>query len=102
MKTTAPLTRAQVLGEISEMITTVLGDYAPDIADIAEHTRFGDDLEMESIDLVTLAGLLAEWYGPDVNLAGYLAELELDQIIELTVGDLVAYVVSALTTGTGR
>jgi acyl carrier protein len=66
-------------------------------------TRLGDDLELESIDLVTLAGLLAEWYGAAVNFAEYLAGLELDEIIELTVGDLVTYVADALrAAGTER
>ncbi|MGW0533920.1 acyl carrier protein [Streptomyces sp. NPDC003032] len=101
MKTTAPPDERHVLVEIAEMITTVLGDYAPDPASIGMYTRFGDDLEMESIDLVTLAGLLAEWYGPDANFASYLASLELDEIISLTVGDLVAYICRALRPSAG-
>ncbi|MFI1680731.1 acyl carrier protein [Streptomyces sp. NPDC020607] len=101
MKTTVAPDERRVLREIAEMITTVLGDYAPDAADIGMGARFGDDLEMESIDLVTLAGLLADWYGPDANFAAYLASLELDEIIALTVGDLVAYVCRALRPGTG-
>ncbi|MEU6994081.1 acyl carrier protein [Streptomyces sp. NPDC046465] len=101
MRTTAAPDERQVLGEVAEMITTVLGDYAPDAADIGLRSRFGDDLEMESIDLVTLAGLLAEWYGPDANFAAYLASLELDEIIALTVGDLVAYLCRSLRPGAG-
>jgi acyl carrier protein len=85
------------------MITTVLGDSLLDTTGIGMDTRLGDDLELESIDLVTLAGLLAEWYGAAVNFAEYLAGLELDEIIELTVGDLVTYVADALrAAGTER
>ncbi|WP_420000402.1 acyl carrier protein [Streptomyces boninensis] len=81
------------------MIISVLGDYAPEgDAAITLDSRFGDDLEMESIDLVTLSGRLAEWYGPEANFAEYLASLELDEIIELTVGRLVSYVVRSLRT----
>nr|WP_206314775.1 phosphopantetheine-binding protein [Streptomyces coryli] len=82
------------------MIMSVLGDYAPPEGDaaITLDSRFGDDLEMESIDLVTLSGRLAEWYGPEVNFAEYLASLELDEIIELTVGRLVSYVARSLRT----
>ncbi|MFF1379714.1 acyl carrier protein [Streptomyces sp. NPDC058308] len=101
MKTTAAPDERHVLGEVAEMITTVLGDYAPDAVEIGPHSRFGDDLEMESIDLVTLAGLLADRYGPDANFAAYLASLELDEIIALTVGDLVAYLCRALRPGAG-
>ncbi|WP_415949618.1 acyl carrier protein [Streptomyces sp. KLOTTS4A1] len=103
MKATAPPDASRIRTEIAEMITTVLGDGLLDATDIGMDTRLGDDLELESIDLVTLAGLLGEWYGADVNLAEYLAGLELDEIIELTVSDLVTYVADALrAAGTGR
>ncbi|MHC0433412.1 acyl carrier protein [Streptomyces sp. O3] len=102
MKATALPEVPRIRTEIAEMISTVLGDSVLDTADIGMDTRLGDDLELESIDLVTLAGLLAEWYGPGVNLADYLAGLELDEIIALTVGDLVTYVADALrAAGTG-
>nr|WP_241265557.1 phosphopantetheine-binding protein [Streptomyces boncukensis] len=75
-------------------------DASADIgADIGMDTTLGDDLEMESIDLVALSARLEEWYGPRVNLAEYLAGLELDEIIELTVGRIVAHVRSALAEG---
>lgn len=101
MNTTALPDERQVLAEISEMIVGVLDDYLPaDESGIHMGSRFGDDLEMESIDLVTLSGRLTEWYGPSVNFAEYLAGLELDEIIELTVGRLVDYVVRCLRAGT--
>ena len=46
--------------------------------------------------LVALAGKLAERYGDRVNLAEFIADLGLEEIIELTVGQLVAYVTAAL------
>ncbi|MER6026997.1 acyl carrier protein [Streptomyces sp. NPDC001851] len=78
------------------MLRTVLAEYGDDDAVIGLCTTFNRDLELESIDLVTLAGLLEERYGQRVNLAEFLAGMEFDEIIELTVGRLVEYVVWSL------
>jgi acyl carrier protein len=87
-----------VLGEIDGMLRTILDEYGLDDAEIAMDTKFHDDLELESIDLVTLAGKLEERYGSSVNFAEFIAELELEEIIALTVGKLVEYVATALST----
>ena len=86
-----------VLGEIDGMLRGILDEYGLDDAEIAMDTKFQDDLELESIDLVTLAGKLEERYGSSVNFAEFIAELELEEIIALTVGKLVAYVATALS-----
>ena len=67
---------------------------------ITNETTFHEDLRLESIDLVALAGMLEESFGPEVNLAAHLAELELDDVIALTVGEIVDYVSSAAVPGT--
>jgi acyl carrier protein len=92
----------ETLAEVITMIDGLLGDYALGWDDeITLSTTFHDDLELESVDLVTLADLLAQRYGPAVNLAEYFAEKDMDQVIAMTVGDIVAYVVQARTTGVG-
>jgi acyl carrier protein len=87
-----------VLGEIDGMLRGILDEYGLDDAEIAMDTKFHDDLELESIDLVTLAGKLEERYGSSVNFAEFIAELELEEIIALTVGKLVEYVATALSS----
>jgi len=94
--TTAPDEEA-VLSDITGMLTRLLEDeYGLDDVEIGMTTTFNRDLELESIDLVTLAGLLEERYGKRVNLAEFLADMDFDEIIELTVGRLVEYVVNGL------
>ncbi|MDT3397351.1 phosphopantetheine-binding protein [Streptomyces sp. B1866] len=83
------------------MLQVILEDYPLDDIEIGMDTRFGDDLELESIDLVTLAGQLTEHYGEAVNFAEFIAELELDEIIALSVGRLVRYVHGALLAADG-
>ncbi|GGV26143.1 acyl carrier protein [Streptomyces filipinensis] len=87
-----------VLADVTGMLRTVLAEYGDDDVVIGLSTTFNRDLELESIDLVTLAGLLEERYGQRVNLAEFLAGMEFDEIIELTVGRLVEYVVWSLKT----
>lgn len=85
-----------VLGQITAILAQILDEYGLDDIVIEPHSRFHDDLELESIDLVALAGKLAECYGERVNLAEFIADLGLEEIIDLTVGQLVDYVTSAL------
>ncbi|AWK07642.1 acyl carrier protein [Streptomyces spongiicola] len=85
-----------ILADITVMIAEVLEDDGLDGTEVGKHTRFGRDLEFESIDLVTLAGHLEARYGRDVNFAEFVSSMELDDIIELTVGRLVEYVSSCL------
>jgi acyl carrier protein len=88
---------ATVLAEIAELLRDILDEYGIEDAEIGMDTRFHDDLELESIDLVTLAGRLEERYGSRVNFAEFVARLELDEIIALTVGRLVGHVAAALS-----
>ncbi|MET7452189.1 acyl carrier protein [Streptomyces sp. NPDC005574] len=86
-----------VLADIAGMLATLLEDeYGLDLVEIGMTTTFNRDLELESIDLVTLAGLLQERFGSQVNFAEFLAGMEFEEIIELTVGRLVEYVVQSL------
>ncbi|OIK25291.1 acyl carrier protein [Streptomyces malaysiense] len=85
-----------VLADITGMLREVLAEYGDDDTVIGMSTTFNRDLELESIDLVTLAGLMEERYGGRVNLAEFLAGMEFEEIIGLTVGRLVEYVVRSL------
>ncbi|KPI07564.1 acyl carrier protein familyprotein [Actinobacteria bacterium OK074] len=87
---------ASVLADLTGMLLVLLDELGSDDVEIGMETTFNRDLELESIDLVTLAGLLQERYGNQVNFAEFLAGMEFDEIIELTVGRLVEYVVTSL------
>jgi acyl carrier protein len=92
MTAAAPTTET-VLADLTVMLREVLDGY--EIGEITPDTLFGEDLEMESIDLVALGGLLAERYGDRVNFAEFIAGLDLDEIIDLSVGRLTGYIVTA-------
>lgn len=87
---------ATVLADLTGMLRVLLEEYGLEDADITMATKFHDDLELESIDLVTLSGQLREHYGERINFATFVADKELEEIIALTVGELVVFVVEAL------
>ncbi|MEO3745577.1 phosphopantetheine-binding protein [Plantactinospora sp. B5E13] len=90
-----PVDRARILAEVAEMLHAIRDDAGVD-EEITMATRFQDDLEMESIDVVSLAGRLQGRYGDAVNLAQLVAGLDLDSIRQLQVGDLVEHIAAAL------
>jgi len=86
------LARQELLAEIAEIVREVIGEAWAEEAEIGLATRFGDDLELESIEFVALAERLQARYGAGVDFAAWLAGMELSQILSLTVGDVVAHV----------
>lgn len=84
-----------ILAEISQMLRAVLPAIDPD-EQITTDTSFRDDLEMESIDVVALAGRLQARYGESVNFAQFVAALDLESLRTLTVGDLATHIAAEL------
>ena len=88
MSTADTTTRDEIVAVVVGLVADLLG------IEVTADTRFHEDLQLESVDLVTLAGMLTDVYGERVNLADHLAEMDLDQVIDLRIGDIVAYVES--------
>jgi acyl carrier protein len=90
------MTPDQILAEVRAMLTEIIGaEYALSL-DIGMDTSFDADLELESIEFVKLATMLTEQYGDRVDFVAFLAAKELDEIIEMTVGEVVTYIASRL------
>lgn len=89
-----PSDKAETLAEVAHMITEVIGEEELVGLDISPDTSFQDDLEVESIEFVALSERLMARYGDEVDFVAWMAEMELDEIIGLTVGDLVDFVVA--------
>jgi len=93
---TTATNEATVLAQLAGMLQALMEEYGLDDAEITMETTFHDDLELESVDLVALSGQLREHYGERVNFATFIAERDLEEIIALTVGELVRYIVASL------
>jgi|SRR6185369_12035434 acyl carrier protein len=87
---------ASVLGEVAEDLRDVIGEeYALDM-EISMETTFSHDLELESIEFVALADRLRERYGEAVDFVGFLATMDVDQVINMRVGEVVEFIVDSL------
>ncbi len=85
-----------ILAELRAMLIEVIGaEYALSL-DIDMDTSFEADLELESIEFVKLSAMLAERYGDRVDFVAFLAAKEVDEIIGMTVGEVVIYVAGCL------
>jgi acyl carrier protein len=89
-----PFQASDVLTTVSELIIEVVGDDLTFDEPIQMSTSFADDLELESIEFVALAEKLQSHYGTHVDFVGWLSDKELDEIIALSVGDLVEFIAS--------
>jgi acyl carrier protein len=84
-----------VLDLVRTMLVDVIGpEYLIGLC-IDEHTSFDADLELESLEFVAMAERLEAHYGDDVDFVAWIATMDLDEIIALTVGDLVAFILAS-------
>ncbi len=87
------LKQQQILDELRDMIAGIIGqDVDLNDQDIDLNTSFNRDLELESIEFVVLSERLQLRYGQSLDFAGWLASKELQDIINLRVGDVVRFI----------
>ena len=83
-----------ILRTVERLVLEIAGDEILLAGPITMQTSFNADLELESIEFVALAEKLQQHYGASVDFVGWISKKELDQIIALTVGDLVEFIAS--------
>jgi acyl carrier protein len=82
--------------DLVEALAAATGDESLLSTGIDATTRLEGDLCLDSVDLAVLSAALRDRYGTVVDLTRYVAGLDIDQIIGLTVGDVAAYVTGCL------
>lgn len=78
--------------DMAGALAAATGDDSLLSAGISVTTTLEGDLCLDSLDLAALGAVLRDRYGATLDLAGYVAGLEIDEIIGLTVGDVADYV----------
>ena len=94
--TTTPDRGSDALAEVRRLVVAVMGDEGFVEEDIDLSTSFNDDLEMESIEFVALGEALRDVYGEQCDFVGWIGGMDVDQIVDLSVRDLVEFVESQL------
>jgi acyl carrier protein len=93
---TTQLTNDEILRAVEQALVAIAGDEILIAGPVTMTTSFNGDLELESIEFVALAEKLQEKFGERVDFVGWISGKELDQIIQLTVGELVEFIRSCL------
>ena len=91
---------APVLEAVAGAIREVVGEDWIEDELILMDTSFAEDLELESIEFVALAEVLQELYGERVDFVAWTSKLELDEIIQLNVGQVGEFIEQPLVTAT--
>jgi acyl carrier protein len=84
----------EILRTVERLVIEVVGDELLITGPITMQTSFNRDLELESIEFVALAEKLQQHYGAGLDFVGWISTKELDEIIALTVGELVEFIAS--------
>ena len=92
------MSKENTIEVVTEMLRAVIGEDWDLDQPITSETSFADDLELESIEFMTLAEKLHERYGTEVDFVAWLSGKELDEIIRLKVGDVVEYIDACLSS----
>ena len=85
-----------VLTELERILVEVVGDDLLLDGPLERETSFSDDLQLESIEFVALAEELLTTYGAKVDFVGWMSGMDLDQVVALTAGQVVDFVVTSL------
>ncbi|WP_433218754.1 hypothetical protein ACQP00_13330 [Dactylosporangium sp. CS-047395] len=83
---------------VAELLREVTGEDAGWLAGVDPGTRLDGDLFVDSLELTALGERLTAVYGAGVRLTEYVAGLDLDALLRLSVADVASYVDS--TSGT--
>ena len=97
------ITEAEVLKVVREQLLMIM-ELEPDEIEIEMESRFQDELELESIEMIALGDAVKIYYSAidvdgaqlDVDFAAWLSQLSIEQLMELSVGDLVRWLHSSL------
>ena len=88
-----------IVGTIARLVHEVIGEDIDVDLDITAESSFSEDIELESIEFVALGEQLQLTYGERIDLVGWFGELDLDEIIDLTVGERAEFVAACLADG---
>ena len=96
-------TEDEILDEVVGILVEVIGEDFLLEVEVTSDTSFNDDLAVESIEFVALAEKLRERYGERVDFVAFVGEMELEEIVSMTVGRLVTHIHQCINpeNGTG-
>ena len=90
----------QVRTTVEEAIVAVVGQWYYDECQVTLDSTFAEDIELESMEVMEIAERLIETY-PTVDFVSWFSAMELEQLVVITFGDVVSFIVRSLDQPTG-
>lgn len=81
------------------LITTIIdvvGQEFYEECEVTLESTFAEDIELESMEMMEIADKMIQTYDGRVDFVAWFANMELDEIIELTVGQVVDFITKSL------
>ena len=101
MSTAGSVTRSGSLYDsvrttVETAIRDVVGEWYYEECQISLDSTFAEDIQLESMEVMEVAERLIEEYEGRVDFVAWFADMELEDLIELTVGSIVDFIVASL------
>ena len=87
---------ASVHTTVVDTIIDVVGEEFYEEAEIGLDSTFAEDIDLESMEVMEISERLIEIYGEKVDFVGWFAEMELEDLVAMTLGTVVDFIVASL------
>ena len=85
--------KEEVFANLKQFVTDIIGEDIVEELDVNPQSVFTKDLEMDSIEIVSFAEKVRVKYGDSVNFELWLSSMELEQLMNLSLGSVVNFIV---------
>lgn len=87
--------REEIYQNLLSYVAEIIGEDVVEELDVSEASVFTKDLEMDSIEIVSFAEKVKAKYGDTVDFVGWLSGMSIDELIALSIGDIVNFIANA-------
>jgi acyl carrier protein len=81
---------------VTGTIIDVVGQEFYEECEVGLESTFAEDIELESMEMMEIAERLMITYEGKVDFVAWFADMELEEIIDLTLGQVIDYIVKSL------
>ena len=90
---------ASVRDTVEGTIIAVVGRWYYEECEVGIDSTFAEDIELESMEVMEIAERLIETYEGRVDFVSWFSGMELEDLVELTVGNVVDFIVASVEAG---
>lgn len=92
----------EVRTTVETSIREVVGDWYYDECQVSLSSTFAEDVQLESMEVMEVAEKLMDAYEGRVDFVAWFADMELEDLVELTVGHVVDFIVASIENADGQ